>query len=144
MRPAVPAVLLTLAALAAPASAQAAGDACKESLSTAGSYGPFTTTAGKRLGFGQLTVNATTANPHRYCVRIKLGSRTVTYQRYSNTYAQAANGAWRKIGEATSPATTTRSFTQTLAVQKDRRKNVRYGLRVNGVWYYATVSRENP
>lgn len=93
------------------------------------------------LPYGRVVVQATQANPHRFCIRLTLGGRTVTFNT-SKSSDVWRDGRWVSEGAAGSGTyRLSRGYTQTLTVRRGHRENATYQIRDNGRWYSVRISK---
>lgn len=130
------AVPVTVVAAATSAtSAGAATTACQATLDPARKSVYRFTRSGTTLPYGQVVVQATKANPHRYCVRFSTGGRNVFAASSNGGYVRSG-GECRATGQAAGDSGYyTRGFSSDLQVADGTCVGLSYSIRDNGVWY---------
>lgn len=135
---------LLLGALLAPLSAAAAGNACQERLNADRKVVYKFTNGDRTLGFGQVVVQATSRDRHRYCVKVQYGGRRPLVSNGVST-DKRVNGAWVQEGaRGDSGFSAARPGTFTLQVRDKKRENLNYAIKTGGrVYRTITISRFN-
>lgn len=135
--------LVVGASFLAPASALATGDACQERLNP-DRRAVYKYTSGQRtLGFGQVVVQATAADRHRYCIKVQFGGRTPL-----NAFGQSTDvrrdGKWVQEGGLGDGFAARSGYTRSVEVRDRSRINLTYSIKRSGrVYSTITIRRFN-
>jgi hypothetical protein len=130
--------------LVGPSAPAGAVEACQQTLDPARrTEYRFTASDGDVLGFGQLVVQATTANPHRYCVRFQTGGRTVTHSWGQADHRRANGACGAQIGASGSGTYQSGPYARTVVVQDKTCHYESFAIRSGGRWFTARFMRYN-
>lgn len=134
---------LPVAATLSAGPADAAATACNSPLNPDRRTVYKFTRGGDTLGFGQLVVQATAANPHRYCIRFQTGGRTVTHSWSQADYIRSG-GDCTSTGQGMGDGGyQTAGYTTERTVRDGRCLAMTFSIKSGGVWYSASFLRWN-
>lgn len=136
--------LVVLLGVLAPGSPAAAVAACDQQLDPARrTVYRYTAPNGDVLPYGQVVVHATAANPHRYCVRVQTGGRTVFLASGDALYRRVGGVCGEQIGARGDPGSRSGPYELT-AVVPDRTCFVgTFAIRDGGRWFGVEFMRYN-
>ena len=98
---------------------------------------------GETLGYGQLVVQATAANPHRYCIRFQTGGRTVTHGWSEADYIRSGGSCTSTGMGKGDGGYQSGGYNTERTVRDGRCLAMTFSIRSDGAWYSATFLRWN-
>lgn len=95
------------------------------------------------LPYGQVVVQATRDQYHRYCVRFSTGGREVVHSFSMSSEVREGGACTTQIGALGSGAYRTGGYTHDMRVPDGECEYRSYAIRADGRWYTARIMRYN-